>query len=129
LQELHERWLAFPEEERRHSPEQRELQRREWTRDTFSAAEAVIVDANSTSALSSRSSTKSVKSTTGTSKLIAKATSSAAVNKFTSVPPLNKSLRGEINTFYGCDLLDAAMIYALNFTYPWSASLTPPDLT
>jgi carboxypeptidase D len=128
LQEPHERWLAFLEEQRR-SPEERELQRREWTRDTFSAAEAVIVDANSTSALSSKSSTKSVNSTTETSKLIAKATSTAAVNKFPGVPPFNKSLRSEINAFYGCDLLDAAMIYALNFTYPWSASLPPPDLT
>ncbi|KAJ7358200.1 hypothetical protein DFH08DRAFT_1043085 [Mycena albidolilacea] len=73
-----------------------------------------------TSALSSKSSTNSVKSTTKTSKLIAKATSTAAVNKFSGVPPLNKSLRGEINTFYGCDLLDAAMIYALNFAYPWN---------
>jgi hypothetical protein len=72
-----------------------------------------------------------VNSTTETSKLIAKATSTAAVNRFPGVPPalLNKSLRDEINTFYGCDLLDAAMIYALNFTYPWSASLPPPDLT
>ncbi|KAJ7847462.1 hypothetical protein B0H14DRAFT_2583548 [Mycena olivaceomarginata] len=120
LQEPHERWLAFLEEEQRRSPEERELQRREWTRDTFSAAEAVIVDANSTSALSSKSSTKSVNSTTETSKLIAKATSTAAVNRFPGVPPLNKSLGGEINAFYGCDLLDAAVIYALNFIYPWN---------
>ncbi|KAJ7697750.1 hypothetical protein B0H14DRAFT_3174388 [Mycena olivaceomarginata] len=126
LQELHERWLAFPEEERRRSPEERELQRREWTRDMFSAAEAVIVDANSTSALSSKSSTKSVKSTTETRKIIAKATSPAVVNKFLGVPPLNKSLRGEINAFYGCDLLDTAMIYALNFTYPWRQSPPAP---
>jgi hypothetical protein len=128
LQELHERWLGLPEEERHHSPGERELQRRVWMRETFGAAEDVVADANSTSA-SSSTSTKSAKSTTKTStktsKTTAKATSTAAVNKFPGVPPLDLSLRGEMNAFYGCDLRDTAMIYALNFTYPWSASLSP----
>ncbi|KAJ7876894.1 alpha/beta-hydrolase [Mycena olivaceomarginata] len=82
-----------------------------------------LADANSTVA-SSSTSIKSAKSTTKTStktsKTTAKATSTAAVNKFPGVPPLDLSLRGEMNAFYGCDLRDTAMIYALNFTYPWN---------
>ncbi|KAJ7737771.1 alpha/beta-hydrolase [Mycena maculata] len=35
------------------------------------------------------------------------------------LPPFNTTLTGKINAFFGCDLRDTAMLYALNFTYPW----------
>ncbi|KAJ6524154.1 Alpha/Beta hydrolase protein [Mycena capillaripes] len=65
MQELHERWRAMPEAHRRRAPEERELARRAWMRETFG--------------------------------------------------------EGAMNPFWGCDLRDTAMVYALNFTYPWSA--------
>ncbi|KAJ4480940.1 alpha/beta-hydrolase [Lentinula aciculospora] len=32
----------------------------------------------------------------------------------------NKTLAGEINTYYGCDIRDMVLEYTLNNTYPWS---------
>ncbi|KAJ7024658.1 alpha/beta-hydrolase [Mycena alexandri] len=44
----------------------------------------------------------------------------SAPNKFPGIPPFNTTLSGEMNPFWGCDLLDTVMVYALNLTYPWN---------
>jgi carboxypeptidase D len=115
MRELHERWLAMPEEHRRHSPEERELSRREWMRETI--GEEVGVDA-SKSASASKSS-KSTKSKTSTAEATA---TNVPPNKFPGFPPYDTRLTGKVNEFWGCDLRDTAMVYALNFTYPFSTS-------
>ncbi|KAF8172386.1 Alpha/Beta hydrolase protein [Mycena galopus ATCC 62051] len=43
-----------------------------------------------------------------------------APNKFPGIPPFNTTLTGKMNPFWGCDLLDTVMVYALNLTYPWN---------
>lgn len=35
--------------------------------------------------------------------------------------PFNKTLTGKINPWWGCDMRDTVLTYALNFTFPWSA--------
>ncbi|KAJ7720800.1 alpha/beta-hydrolase [Mycena metata] len=127
MAELHGRWLALPEEHRRRSPEDRELARRAWMRETLGddgEATDIGVDAKSASSSSKGKSTStSTKSTTKTkTSSTAKATSTAIVprNKFPGVPPFDLRPTGKINEFWGCDLRDTAMVYALNFTYPWN---------
>ncbi|KAJ7111801.1 Alpha/Beta hydrolase protein [Mycena epipterygia] len=111
MRELHERWLALPEEERRRSPEERELRRREWVRENMG------VDEDEVAAVSSASSSKSKSKTSKTSKASATATSTAGIP---GLPPFNTTLTGKMNPFFGCDLRDTALLYALNFTYPWN---------
>ncbi|KAF7354057.1 Carboxypeptidase [Mycena venus] len=122
LVELHERWMALPEEERerrRREPEKRERSRREWMRETFGEDEDVVGDAKSPSSSSSKSKSKTKSSRT--SKTISSATTSTATpNKFPGIPPFDTTLTGKMNLFWGCDLRDTAMVYALNFTYPWN---------
>ncbi|KAJ7472558.1 alpha/beta-hydrolase [Mycena latifolia] len=115
MRELHERWLALPEAQRRRSPEERELRRREWVRENL----AVDADAEEASASSSKSSksAKSSKSSKTSKSTTAAATSTAGIP---GLPPFNTTLTGKMNPFFGCDLRDTAMLFALNFTYPWN---------
>ncbi|KAJ7679388.1 alpha/beta-hydrolase [Mycena polygramma] len=116
MQELHERWLEMPEEHRRRTPEKRELACREWMAENFGRAVTGDIASTSSSAATSKSS-KSVKSATTTKTKTSAAPT--ASNKFPGIPPYNLTLSGEMNEFWGCDLRDTAMVYALNFTYPW----------
>jgi carboxypeptidase D len=143
LAELHGRWLALPEEEREpeemgwghgrwiallEEPEEIDRGRREWIRETFGEPEDVAGDAKSkpTSASSaSASRNKSKKSSKKKSSKTSKtATLTTAPNKFPGIPPFNTTLTGKMNPFWGCELLDTVMVYALNLTYPWSTSLS-----
>jgi carboxypeptidase D len=118
MAEWHERWMALPEEM------ERSRSRRKWMRETLGEDEDVVGDAkskpaSSSSVLASKSkskkSSKTSKTTTATT---------AAPNKFPGIPPFNTTLTGEMNSFWGCDLLDTVTVYALNLTYPWSTSLS-----
>ncbi|KAJ7675175.1 Alpha/Beta hydrolase protein [Mycena rosella] len=124
MRELHERWLALPEAECRRSPEERELRRREWVRETFGDdADAVVAASSSASSSKSSKSAKTTKSaTTSKSAKISKTKTTAAPNSTVGIPglpPFNTTLTGKMNPFFGCDLRDTAMLYALNYTYPW----------
>jgi carboxypeptidase D len=94
MRELHERWFALPEDERCRSPEERELRRREWLRENVGGEEDAVSPA-----------------------------SKRALPPIPGVPEINVTLTGKMNPFFGCDLRDTAMLYALNFTYPWGSCL------
>ncbi|KAJ7111806.1 hypothetical protein C8R44DRAFT_742173 [Mycena epipterygia] len=90
--------------------EERELRRREWVRENIGVDEDVA-------AVSSASSSKNKSKTSKTSKASTTATSTAWIP---GLPPFNTALTGKMNPFFGCDLRDTALLYALNFTYPWN---------
>ncbi|CAK5281400.1 unnamed protein product [Mycena citricolor] len=125
MEELHERWMDFPQEHRRRSLEK--------PRQVIPMSSSLVGPASSlpTASPSKTSTHKVTKTSAKASKTSAKAskTSSSAasstgspsgVNLFPGFPPFDFALRGEINPFFGCDLRDTALVYALNFTYPWT---------
>ncbi|KAF7337172.1 Carboxypeptidase [Mycena venus] len=104
---------------------QREMERgrREWMRETFGEDEDVVGNAKSNhgSSPSASASKRKLKKNRKTSKTTtATATLNTAPNQFPGIPPFNTTLTGEMNPFWGCDLLDTVMVYALNLTYPWN---------
>ncbi|KAF7320774.1 Carboxypeptidase [Mycena chlorophos] len=95
MSELHERWLAMPEAHRARSVEEREAGREAFMRELVPQVEKRGLT-----------------------------TASAAPTGFLpsvpGFPGFDLKLTGKINEFFGCDLRDTMLIYALNHTYPWN---------
>ncbi|KAJ6624992.1 Alpha/Beta hydrolase protein [Mycena sp. CBHHK59/15] len=128
MRELHERYLALPEAEKRASPEDREERRRLWVCENIGGAEDdVVAAASSKLAKSANSRSSTSKSKSSTSKSKSKSSTSTAETSTTTVPsgpfpglpPFNTTRTGKMNPFFGCDLRDFMLTYALNYTYPW----------
>ncbi|KAJ7306886.1 alpha/beta-hydrolase [Mycena albidolilacea] len=123
MAEWHERWMALPEEEMERwgsEPEEMERSRRKWMRETLGEDEDVVGDAKSKPASSSSASASKSKPKKSSKTSKTTAATTAAPNKFPGIPPFNTTLTGEMNSFWGCDLLDTVTVYALNLTYPWN---------
>ncbi|KAJ7048643.1 alpha/beta-hydrolase [Mycena amicta] len=97
MAELHERWLALPEEEKKRSAEEKEARRKVWMRETLGE-----------DAKTKTTTTEEAHPTGGD------------LPSIPGFPGFNTTLTGKLNRFFGCDLRDTMLIYALNHTYPWN---------